>query len=382
MTKKKMPLAYYAKKARQVAARYMPYAKAGYNVARNVNRARRAYNTVRALTGSSSNQTNEAGSVRFRDMGERGSVNTTKYGRKRRKMSKRKRKAIKRFRKNVRKAVRAKVPISCLNETWGAVGWDASDADLFGSTLQGGVQFVLGNASSWGLNLGEVAAAGGQESSYINSEMSDYRPRVNGVDITPLASESRWTNSHYVKKRYSKLTIQNLSGTKDLIFDLYECVAAQDIANDLYANPAITWRTLRNNWEEHVTGTAGEAYIKGVEPTDCPQFGHYWKILKKSKVRIPFAANAANAYQTFKMWGKPYNHKGTRFNGKWAVRGITKYWMIIIDPEQGSTRYAGVDVVMNAYCHRNTHYYPNNGEGLHAANLPQWIRLAITAPTQ
>jgi len=374
-----MPLARYVKSARRLATRAAPYVTAAAATALRARiRARQA--SSRTTSADVSNTT----SVRFRDMGDRGSVSTTKYKtRKRRKMSARKRKAIKTFKRRVRQVINAKQPMSCLQETWSpALSWRADTLDNWGQTLAGGFQSVIGNASTWGLNMGEAAASGGQESSYIQGEAKDYNLRENGADVVITAEESRENGGHFVKRRYSKLTVQNTSPSKDLIFDLYECVAAQDISDPNYANPVITWTFLTGINEDQSTGTWGIPVLKGSEPTDCPRFGKYWRVLKKHKCRIPWDAAPANAYQTFKMSSRPFYWDGNRFKDKWAVGGLTKYWMMIIDPEQGSTRYAGIDLVCSVYGHRNTHFRWDENNTLGGKPKAEWLRLVNTGPSQ
>lgn len=358
--------------------RYQPYRP---NVGSMVRTALRTAIAARQRFGSQTtnmNNTSQQTNVRFNNMGERGSVTTVKYKRrKRQRLSKRKRRYLRTFKRRVQRIVRQRVPISTLNEWTTVFTIDASTQDMNTYVLNGGYQLTLGNASSWGLNLGQAAASGGQESSYINTEMNDIKYATGPTTALTGNAQGR---QHYVGRRYSKLTIQNLSTSKDLIFDLYQCVAAQDIADSDYANPMIAWSTCRDNLINVTTGVMSFPEFKGVEPTDCPLFGKYWKVLKKQKVRIPLDPNTpANAYQTFKMSASPMFWDGTRTADKWAIKGKTKYWLMIIDPERGSTRYSGTESVAGIYIHRNTHYRPIMGPS--TPSIPeQWQRLQITAP--
>jgi len=348
----------------------------------------RPYDKKRAVSyASHASRSTNTDAVQYNDMGDRGGV-TRVAGRRRskRRMPFKKRRRLKRFKRAVRKAVYPKAPLCCLQEFWPTEAtWNASTVDTFGSQLNANRQLILGNADPWGINIGENNAAGGNESNLINKEMGDYRIRISGTDITASSDNMlRDNNAHYVKRRYLKLTVRNRSTDKDLSFSLYECVAATDIADATYANPVIALLTLNNAFNEFQTATdAGELYARGTEPTDCPGFGKYWKILTKYKVRIPFATNINNATQTFKMHSKPYMRYGQRFNGKWAVKGLTKYFMMIVEPEQGPLKYTDTDTCIGVFGHRNTHYRPMQvGTSMHAHNaVANWFRHFLSTPT-
>lgn len=331
-----------------------------------------------------------AGNTRFNDMGDRGGVVSKTYRKRKRgkRLSRRKRRKIKRFKRAVRKVFKTKQAISCLQEFWPTqFTISATTVDTFGSTMGGNVQCVFGNAAPWGINLGENCASGLTENQYIATEIGAYRARINSVDVVQFDNDMRDYTNYWVQRKYLKLTIRNTNTEKDLIFDLYECVAAQNIADQNYANPVVAWGTIQNVLQPLATDTAnpGEPFIKGTEPTDCPTFGRYWKIIKKEAVRIPAASNVVNPYQTFQMWSPKFFYRGAKFNNMWAVKGITKYYMIILDPEQSATasRYGGTDPVCAIIAHRNTHYKPVNAlNQLNAAiNTPNWIKLNLTTPS-
>jgi len=347
----------------------------GYSKMRRLNNGE-SYSRKNAATGTDS--------VRFNDMGDRGGVSVVRAKRRMRKrIPYRKRIRQKRFKKAVRRVMRPKLPMNVLQEFWGEATWNASTPDTLSSTLAGNVQLILGNAATWGINLGELAAGGQTESSWINQELSDYRLRIKGVDLTPTDNTSRDHNAHWVSRRYLKLTIRNRSTDKDLSFNLYEMQAAMDISDANYANPVVTLAYLASLWAGVTTDLAGLIYAKGTEPTDVPTFGKYWKILKKYKVRIPFASNINNAIQTFKMHSKPHMHRGSRANEKYAIKGQTKYFMLIVEPEQGPAKYSGADTAIGVWGHRNTHYKTFQWDSqVHATNTaPNWMRSTLTTPT-
>jgi len=338
----------------------------------------------RRFIESSHTSTNAGNSVRFNDMGERGNATSIKYKR-RKKLPYKKRRRMKRFKRKVMKVIKPRQAMNTIQGTWSSPSsWDAATLDFVGSSLTGGVQIVIGADWKWGINHGDATAAGGFVGvlGVTAQEMQKYQPRISGTDIAIDNNQARDNNVFYVQRGYAKLTIQNPNSAKDLIFDLYECVAATDISSDTFATPALAWSSMQETVDDYATGTQGEIWLKGTEPTDCPNFGKYWKILKKTVVRIPAASDPLNAYQTFKMYSPRFIYRGQRFNQKYAVKGITKYFMIIIDPEQGPNRYVAGNTVARIYKHVNYHYKPLVGQGgLNNINAaPNWIRTTVTGP--
>jgi len=344
------------------------------------------YKKVNSMVNNNMQQSTDS-AVRFVNMGERGNAISKTYGRgrRRRPRSLKLRRKVKRFRKSVLKVVRPKIPPSLLTETTSTPFSITGDTQGVASTLalkDSGVQIVLGNATMWGINLGDLFLGGGSESSYINTELGDYRPRINGVDIDVTGYKRMIANKHVVSRRYSKLSIRNDSDTMDLIFDLYECVAAQDISDLSFSTPARALMSCQQLYSQVSTGTQPVPQTKGLEPTDYANFGRFWKILKKHSVRIPAGGTEQNnnSYQTFKMHGKPHIYDGERSSIKYCIKGRTKFWMMIIDPEKMATRYQTLWKVASVYFHRNTHWKPLMGS--HANVYVNQLELINATPTQ
>jgi len=330
--------------------------------------------------------------VRFNDMGDRGGVTTSRYKRRRRnkRLPYKKRRKIRRFKRAVRKILRTHQAISTYQEFWTAqLTINANTPDSFTSTQAGNVQTIWGNASTWGINIGEAAASGSQENQYIATELGAYTPVINQVAaVVPVDNDMRDFTKFWIQRKYLKITVRNTSTDRDLIFDLYECVANKNIADAEMANPVAAWERCQDTVDRYATEPTagrGRAFIKGTEPTDCPLFGRYWKIIQKQKVRIPPGGSVVNPYQTFKMHGPKMLWDGAKANNLWAIKGVTKYFMMIIDPEQSGTasRYGGTDPVCAVIAHRNTHYKPYNKPGQLMAGVytPNWIRANLTAPS-
>ena len=228
---------------------------------------------------------------------------------------------------------------------------------------------------------------GGQESSYISLQASDYELRISGVDRPMTTNDAHDMNAHYIQHRYNKLTIVNNNDAgRDLIFDLYECTAAQDIADSNFANPAQAMLECYNYAIRYTSGIPVEPFEKGIEPTDFAYFGKYWTIDKKTKVRIPggvVSANAVNSYnyQTFKMYSKKFPWYGQRANNKWAMKGITRYWLLILEPEQNGTRYASAEDVASVWFKRLTHFKQINVGAHTTITAPNSLRLANSTPS-
>lgn len=347
-----------------------PYANMATNLIRTISNLAQTRNVLRAVSGNDT-------STRFVNMGDRGSATKVKYGRNKKKMTKEqraKRKSGKKFKRKVRRALMKKSPISFLTEsTTGSMSITGDTGGINGGDLKTNSQLIIGHDQAFGINMGDGWTQAGAgpgntvESAFINRELGDYNVRINGIDVPMSTSDRVETFNHYVKRRYNKLTIRNDSDTRDLIFDLYECLAACDIADAPFASPASAWKQIQAQYSSTSTGTAPVPYLKGVEPTDFPRFGKYWKVIAKHKVRIPCdgTEQGVNAYQTFKMSGNKYMHRGIRNNSLFAVKGQTKFWMMVIDPEKFGIRYDTLFKTASIWFHRNTHFYPLN-DGQHA----------------
>lgn len=336
-----------------------------------------------SLGNQEQNNSNMDSAVRFINLGDRANATSKKYRRKK-KVPYRRRRRIRIFRKKIKRALAVKKPISFLTErTSSAMTITAATGGLAVAPLSAGNQLILGDDHWWGVNLGDAwysVTANVRESTYINRELFDYQVRVNGVDVSLTDVDRIEQGQHYVKRRYNKLSIHNTNPNgKDLIMDIYECTAARTISDPQYRSPWAAWRSLQFQYGSTTTGNAPVPQSKGLEPTDFADFGKYWHIDKKHSLRIPAGGtDSLNSYQTFKIHGKKYLHAGYKANTMFAMKGVTRMMMIVIDPERMATRYSGAEAVCDFYHHRNTHFYPTN-IGQHASiNVNQ---LTETWPT-
>lgn len=314
--------------------------------------------------GSTKDQTS-GNTDQFFNIGERGTTNVSYKKKRARKPTKRvkiMRKKKRAFKKKVKRVLAPRVPLWTHHEfnqstgifTGGTLGLFTG---LYNATSSNWYQLVLGNASTWGVNCGGLASTT-QGLEKLHQEVLDYTVRINAADVSYAGADSRGEKSAlWVKNSYLKLTLQNRNELKDLIFTLYECVAAQDISDPNYANPAFTWKYLYDNNASTGTDTIADwtaPFQKSVEPTEQPRFGRYWKIVKKTKCRIPYGIQdgVSFPYQTFKMYGNGKFMYKLKHQKLWAIKGKTKYFMMIIDPDRQAQRYTAAEQVMGWQCSR------------------------------
>lgn len=165
----------------------------------------------------------------------------------------------------------------------------------------------------------------------------------NNLEVTEGAKSIIRSNSFKLRFISSKMEISLTNRlTIPQVYDIYECVAARDLGQ----NDAL-WNTPLNAWKQCLldvyTPTDATPIVPqrpvvqttGQTPYDCPSFGRYWKILKKTRVLLP----PGNTTETMIM-GNKFRLDGEKFIGNFAVKGITKGAIIIGgigDNSQGPT---------------------------------------------
>lgn len=312
----------------------------------------------------------------FLNFGDRGTQNVVQRSRKRRRMTKPMKKRYRKaraFKTKVRKVMRQKQAISCLNEQWsGSFDVNSVTPGTFGTPL-GNLnrfsQLIIGNNRSFGINVG---GRDNQESenNWIVREQADYLVTIQDTPgvINPKIARRQASSTFQISISAKKfvLTLENTNDVKDVIFNIYECVAAQDITDETLSTPVRTWQTLQLASEILSTDAQLRGTDKGDEPTDTALFGKYWKILKKTKVRLPPASAEQGSavvynYQTFAMYASKMIWR-SRYNELYAVKGKTKYFMIVFDPDLTPRRYNSTAEPAEQVCRmqgfRSTHYRP------------------------
>lgn len=330
-------------------------------------------NRLNNYLGSGKSSANEVNTTQtgFLNFGDRGTQNQTyskrKKGRKTKK-AKRRLKKKRTFARKVKRVIKKRQGLKVyLEKTVVPRQITSSTTGVGTGSLVVGNQLVLGGLSGWMVNPG--GAWGGTISTplYLAGKCDDYNIVINGSIIAgPTAGETAERSSSFCRRTYCELTIGNTNdpsagAARDLIFDLYECVAAANINDANYATPANTMYSCYTDVVPLTTGTAYSSATKGSEPWDYPRFGKFWTILKKQKVRIPYAEAVkglaiSQNYQTFRMYGPPLVYNAVKYNDTWAIKGKTKAFMMIIDTDVYRTRYVADEPVCEIFMHRKTRF--------------------------
>lgn len=358
------------------------------------------------------------------------SRSSTKVSYKKRKLTKRAKmagKRTKRFTKKVQKALQGPMPMSVLIEQQGIASplsinnHDDNHGDTAsGSSLFDGFQLHCGFSHAWGVNVGPLFTDGtaGTVENYEIAEQSARMGRtiigsantataVEYDNLIPYNDGTIHNEKFYIKQKILKMTVHNNStptpaGTpaadvivaKDLIFDLYEFVAAQDIKDVAFKTPANAWASYAASGTQamassSVTGGLTNLldYYKGLTPLDFAGFGQWWKLVKKQRCIIPFnETEGTDPYQTFTLHGKRYVHDPDKWRNLYAKKGITKFWVMVICPDQSDNTYTtptsgAASDVCNLYFQRITHYKPIVASGTGKPNPPPNSTRLIIAPT-
>lgn len=186
-------------------------------------------------------------------------------------------------------------------------------------------QYPSNNSSQiFGFNFGDQAG-GSTNLPNIFSNIQAIGTAIGGAQTgakNPLAT----INSKIILGHQSKsLNVTNPS-TIAMVYDVYQFVAAQDIADASYSTPNLAWTgTLSLNLGLRSSGTKVNAAINGQTPLDSAAFGKYWKLLKKDRIYLQPGATS-----TMMMSGL---HKRTvsdgQMTGKYAIKGLTQYFMVV-----------------------------------------------------
>lgn len=413
--------------ARRAIEAYPQYAKqfiAGRRMLRELgpksSMVKRRTDTKSATRGGTSTKFSSASNSR----------SSTKVSYKKRKRTKRARIAGKRnrkFSKKVQKALQGPMPMSVLIEQQGIASplsinnKDDNHGDTASaSSLSDGFQLHCGFSHAWGVNTGPLFTDGtaGTVENYEIAEQSARMGRtiigssnaataIEYDNLVPYNDGTIHNEKFFIKQKILKMTVHNNStptpaGTaaadaivaKDLIFDLYEFVAAQDIKDVAFKTPANAWASYAASGTQamassSVTGGTTNLldYYKGLTPLDFAGFGQWWKLLKKQRCIIPYnETEGTDPYQTFTLHGKRYVHDPDKWRNLYAKKGITKFWVMVISPDQTDNTYTtptsgAASDVCNLYFQRITHYKPIVASGTSKPNPPPNSTRLIIAPT-
>ena len=153
-------------------------------------------------------------------------------------------------------------------------------------------------------------------------------------------------------------------------FDVYECVAAQDIVNALYNTPDKAWIECLNQTETFQGSARLVSIRKGTTPFDCPRFGEWWKILNVTR----HLTSASGTPVEFAIHQRGLVDS-ERYMGKYCIKGKTKALLVVFHPVE-----MGADPTPTNHVHgyfrmtRIHRYYSANSE----ESITGVQRLAVT----
>lgn len=329
----------------------------------------------------------------FLNFGDRGTQNTVYRKRKRRKITRRgrmRRKRVIRFKKKVRKVLREKQGLrTYLEKTDVGYPIDSNDAGVGGGlSFNTGEQVVWGSSYGLLLNPGGAWGITGCTGWYLAAENNDYNPIIQGTITTiPTGALNTRVSSAFITRNHLTITIVNANSDfqRDLVFDLYECTANMNITESAFATPANAFFQCGQDVTTYTTATGYNNYTLGAKPTDFARFGKYWTINKVQKCRIPYAeaggggATLTQNYQMYTMYGRKHAFNTVKHNDFYAIKGITRAFMIVFDPDVYRPRYDINEHMAVLYMERKTKWvnYNNGFQASNTLNLPNILLRAV-----
>jgi len=123
------------------------------------------------------------------------------------------------------------------------------------------------------------------------------------------------------------LSIKNLVALS--FFDIYECVANNNITDINHATAYQSWEQCGANAEPDQTGGYQKLDFQhsGCTPYMAPQFGQWWKIIKKTRVLMGVGQKINYSYFTRKR-----QIQNEKVIGQYATKGLTKDLIIVHNP--------------------------------------------------
>lgn len=111
----------------------------------------------------------------------------------------------------------------------------------------------------------------------------------------------------YLRACSANVAFRNLYAIP-LYFDIYECVSKCDINPSTYITAQGCWDALLSTVDQSnaTSGSGAKTYVtaraddSGSTPYTCPEFGKYWKILKKTRTQIPAGGVINYSYSGYK----------------------------------------------------------------------------------
>lgn len=159
----------------------------------------------------------------------------------------------------------------------------------------------FGTATVGGFRLGCYGSTGGASGlRKLIEELYDHGREAFRLDTTaPYTSNAAIRKSineteFYVKSSKANVAFRNLYSLP-LYLDIYEVVSRTEIQPSTYQTAQGCWDALMTTVDQSVavSGSGAKTYVtarpddSGSTPYTCPEFGKYWKVLKKARVQLP-----------------------------------------------------------------------------------------------
>lgn len=198
--------------------------------------------------------------------------------------------------------------------------------NVIGNTAQyqqGNVN-TLADGSEYDMRLGAIGDIARGPLRFINNLIQQKPDQGTGSTHTKAAIE---------EVRYKlELAVMTL-GIKNLIaqsfVDIYECVANTNITDSDYATAQLAWTqcALNSQTDQTLTYTKLTPIFSGATPYMAPQFGQWWKILKKTRVLMGTGQKV-----NYTFFVKKRHIQNEKVIGHYATKGVTKDLIIVHNP--------------------------------------------------
>lgn len=240
---------------------------------------------------------------------------------KKRKISKAKIRKI-RFAKKVEAATRHDQPFSAMSQTC------LTPIFLVKSTIVNSSEqwatTAAGDQVALTMNYGQLTSSTGDLPRMMDF-WRDPATMTGGTGATgaPAIADAQNFKIHLGHQRFH-LNVTNVS-TFPLTYDIYQFVAAQDISDANYASPATAWTYLLTNVSETRATFKPFPESNGQTPLDVPEFGRYWRLLKKDRVLL----GGAGTTDVVMTGLHPRVVERSRLQGTYAVKGLTQAFLVV-----------------------------------------------------
>jgi len=229
------------------------------------------------------------------------------------------------FKVKIQKALAADQELNVYSETWktkfiNSNPGEAQELYQYPANASGNLMFCTGRQYTVDYDLGYV-----QDQYRSIKDSTNVESNLNAKSI--IAASAFKLRIHSARLNLS-LTNVDATTTVPMIYDIYECVAARDLgeADAKYNEPLKCWAELLTESYSPYDATSRRPNIfdNAQSPYDCPGFGKYWKILKKTRVLLGQNQTTDHWIQT-----RGFTLQGDRWWAMHAIKGITKGLIII-----------------------------------------------------